>query len=381
MPRPRLRFPAAPPWTSGRGAANAPRGEDADGDRDLRWSYNVERSYAVAVWLFVVAASVIALVVVGGATRLTGSGLSITEWRPVTGVLPPLDAAGWAAEFAKYQRIPQYVQVNRGMSLADFQSLYWWEWAHRLLARGVGVVFAVPFLAFLLLRRLPTRLIWRCVVILALGGLQGLVGWWMVASGLAGRVSVAPERLAVHLGLALALYAACLWTGLEAWFGRGRIVYGPERRWGWGAPALATLAYAQCLLGALVSGSRAGLIDGDWPLMAGRIFPEGYIATGQGLLGSLLHSLPAVQFNHRIGAYTLLAASYGFAAITQGNRFMAPPVRGLAWLFAGAVTLQATLGVLTLWAGDPLSLAITHQLGAVAVLSTALVLAWRTRRN
>lgn len=347
----------------------------------MKWGYNVERSYGVAAWLFAVAAFVIALVVVGGATRLTGSGLSIVEWRPVTGVIPPLDLEGWRTEFAKYQRIPQYVEVNRGIGLGQFQTLYWWEWAHRLLARLTGLVFAVPFIVFLVLRRIPRRLIWRCGVILALGGLQGLVGWWMVASGLSARVSVAPERLAVHLGLAFALYAACVWTGLEAWFGRGRIAYEPGRKWGWGAPALAALTYMQCLLGALVSGGRAGMVNQDWPLMNGRLIPRDYVVAGSGFFGSLLHGQAAVQFNHRLSGYLLLLAAAGFAVITQNNRFMAAPVRRLAWLFLAAVVAQAGLGVLTLWAGDPLWLALLHQLGAVALLTTALVLAWRTRRN
>ncbi len=347
----------------------------------MKWGYNAERSYSVAAWLFAVAALVVALVVVGGATRLTGSGLSIVEWRPVTGVVPPLTVQGWQAEFAKYRHIPQYAQVNLGMSLGRFQALYWWEWGHRLLARLVGFVFLAPLLVFAVTRRIPKRLVWRCGVIFGLGALQGLVGWWMVASGLVDRVSVAPERLATHLGLAFLLYAACVWTGLEAWFGRGRSAYEPGRKWAWGAPALLALTYIQCLLGALVAGSHAGLIDGDWPLMAGRVFPEGYLAVGQGLSGSLLHSLPAVQFNHRLTAYALFAAAFAFAAITTANRYMAGPVRRLAWIFAGVVTAQAALGVLTLRLGDPLWLAATHQLGAVALLTTAVGLAWRTRRN
>ena len=183
----------------------------------MRWSYNLERSQAVAIWLFAIAALIVAIVIVGGATRLTGSGLSITEWAPIKGVLPPLSQAAWQAEFARYQRIPQFIYVNKGMTLPAFQSIYWWEWSHRLLGRLIGVVFAVPLFIFLVTRTIPRRLIWRCVIILLLGGLQGLVGWWMVASGLEGRVTVAPERLATHLGLALVLFAACVWTGLEAW--------------------------------------------------------------------------------------------------------------------------------------------------------------------
>ncbi|HKT54389.1 MAG TPA: COX15/CtaA family protein, partial [Caulobacteraceae bacterium] len=181
-----------------------------------------DRSRLVAVWLFVTAALIFALVIVGGATRLTGAGLSITQWKPVRGVIPPLSAADWADEFQRYQATFQYHYLNAGMNLAAFKGIYWWEWTHRLLARLVGVVFFAPLLVFLALGKLPRRLIWRCVVLFALGGLQGLVGWWMVVSGLEGRVAVAPERLAIHLGVALILYAALIWTGLEAWFGAPR---------------------------------------------------------------------------------------------------------------------------------------------------------------
>lgn len=347
----------------------------------MKWSYNSERSYGIAAWLAVVAVLVVALLVVGGVTRLTGSGLSIVEWRPVTGVLPPLSHAGWEAEFAKYKRIPQYVQLNRGIALHDFQTLFWWEWAHRMLARVTGVVFLVPLLVFAALRRTPRRLWWRLGVITGLFALEPLVGWWMVASGLAHRTSVAPERLAIHLGVALAIFAACVLTALEAWFGRARVAYEPERRWGWGAPALAGLAYVQCLLGALVAGSRAGLIDGDWPLMGGRVFPRGYLEPARGLVGSLLESQAAVQFNHRLTAYVLWAAALGFALTTTANRFMSPVVRRLAWIFFAAVTAQAALGIGALRMGDPLWLAAVHQLGAVGVLTAALALAWRTRRN
>ena len=156
-------------------------------------SRNPDTSRPVAIWLFSVAALVFAMVVVGGATRLTHSGLSITEWKPVTGVIPPLTHQGWLAEFARYQRIPEYQQINRGMSLAAFQGIYWWEWTHRLLGRLVGLAFAVPLVVFLVRREIPKRLIWRAWVLFALGGLQGLVGWWMVASGLAVRTDVAPN--------------------------------------------------------------------------------------------------------------------------------------------------------------------------------------------
>ena len=178
-----------------------------------------DRARPVAVWLFLVAFLVFAMVVVGGATRLTGSGLSITEWKPISGVIPPMSDAAWSKAFQSYQRIPQYQLLNRGMTLAAFKSIYWWEWTHRLLGRLLGVVFAGPLIAFLALRMLPRRLVWRTLALFFLGGLQGFVGWWMVKSGLEARVSVAPERLAIHLGLALILYCALIWTALEAWAG------------------------------------------------------------------------------------------------------------------------------------------------------------------
>ena len=344
----------------------------------MRWSYNLERSRLVAIWLFAVAAVVLALVVVGGATRLTGSGLSITEWRPVTGAIPPLSEGAWAAEFAKYQRIPQYTQLNAGMSLDGFKSIYWWEWGHRLLGRLVGVLFAVPFAIFLVMKLIPRRLIWRCFVLLALGGLQGAVGWWMVSSGLAGRVSVAPERLATHLGLALLVYCLCIWTGLEAWYGKARALGQAGPRWRLGSRVLLGLAFFQSLLGALVAGNDAGLIYNDWPLMNGRFFPADY--AGAGLWSTLAHSQAAVQFNHRIAAYVLLVVAVGFALGVWRARFTGP-IKPLAALAALLVVLQGALGVWTLMAVAPLSLSIAHQLGAVAVLTACLVLAWRLRRE
>src|SRR5271167_4656872 len=237
-----------------------------------------DRSRPVAIWLFVTAFLVFCMVVVGGATRLTGSGLSITEWKPISGVIPPLNQHAWMEEFANYQRIPQYQLVNRGMTLDAFKGIYWWEWAHRLLGRVLGVVFGVPFVVFLIMRRIPLRLIWRCVVLFGLGGLQGLVGWWMVKSGLEGRVSVAPERLATHLGLALLLYWGLIWTGWEAWSGAPRPNYQP--RWQAAGMALAVMTFFQSLLGALVAGNQAGLIDNDWPLMNGTVIPIDYRAGG-----------------------------------------------------------------------------------------------------
>ena len=341
-----------------------------------------ERSRAVAVWLFAVAVMVVAMVVVGGATRLTGSGLSITEWKPLKGALPPLSQADWLAEFRNYQRIPQYQFVNRGMSLDAFKPLFWWEWAHRLLGRTVGLVFFGPLIAFVALRRMPRRLLWPCVVILALGGLQGAIGWWMVSSGVftAERTAVAPERLAVHLGLALALFCACIWTGLEAWSGPGR-PGGEAVVWRRVAAALGGLVFMQSILGALVAGNKAGLIYNDWPLMGGRLIPSDYAGARPGLWATLAHSQAAVQFNHRIGAYLLFAGAIAFAVAAARSSRLSRGVKTLALALAGGVTLQALLGVSTLMSGATLSLSLLHQLGAVTVLAIATALAWRSQRQ
>ena len=334
-----------------------------------------DRSRPVAVWLFAVAFLVFAMVVIGGATRLTGSGLSITEWKPVTGAIPPLSQHAWLLEFQKYQRIPQYRFVNHGMTLDAFKGIYWWEWTHRLLGRLLGVVFAVPFIVFLALRQLTGRMIWRCLLLFFLGALQGLVGWWMVASGLEGRVSVAPERLATHLGLALILYCALIYTGCEAWSGPGRPNYRP--RWPIAAAAMAGMVYLQCLLGALVAGNQAGLVYNDWPLMAGQMFPRAYIDGG--FWRSLLHSQAAVQFNHRLGAYVLLAMAVSFAVAAVRDRTLAAPVRGLFVAMALLVCLQAGLGIGTLMMQAPLGMSALHQAMAAIVLAVAVTLSWRSR--
>jgi cytochrome c oxidase assembly protein subunit 15 len=347
----------------------------------MRWSYNLERSYAAALWLAGVAVLVILMVVVGGATRLTGSGLSITEWKPVTGVVPPFSPQGWAVEFAKYQHIPQYQQVNRGLSLGAFKSLYWWEWAHRLLARLVGAAILIPMVVLLFLRRIPRRLIWRCGVILGLVALEGLIGWWMVSSGLETRISVAPERLATHLLIALLIFSVCIWTALEAWFGRTRTSFGADRTVIVGSAALVALTFLQIMLGALVAGGQAGRIYTDWPLMAGKLFPKDYAPVGAHFWDVIAHSQAAVQFDHRIGGYVLFVCAWAFALMVWRTPRMLAPLKQLSLGLAGAVTLQAVLGIITLRLAAPLGLSLTHQIGAVLVLATAIVLAWRVQRN
>ena len=345
-----------------------------------------DRSTAVAIWLFACAALVFLMVVVGGATRLTGSGLSITEWKPIMGALPPMNPADWADAFEKYKAIPQYQQVNAGMSLSEFQGIFWWEWAHRLLGRLIGVAFAIPFMVFLLLKLLPprsmfadaampSRLIWRCGVLLALGGLQGLIGWWMVSSGLSERVDVAPERLAVHLGLALVIFMGLVWTGLEALNGEAHA----RSPVGWSRAAVLLLAavFIQCLLGGLVAGAKAGFIYTDWPLMNGAVGPA--VDWSKGTL-ALLHDQALVQFNHRIWAYVLLIGGSVYA-IQAWRWRLAEGVGASAFTVAGLLWLQAVLGIVTLIHAVPISLGVLHQAGAVLVLAAATVNLWLVRRS
>lgn len=329
----------------------------------------------MALWLFVTAALVFAMVVVGGVTRLTGSGLSITEWKPIMGALPPMNAADWNEAFEKYRAIPQYAQVNAGMSLSEFQGIFWWEWFHRLLGRLIGVVFAVPFAVFLVLRKMPRRLIGRCAVLLGLGGLQGLIGWWMVSSGLSERVDVAPERLAVHLGLALLIFMGLIWTGLEAW--NGRETSRSPAGWSRGAAILLGAVFLQCLLGGLVAGAKAGFVYTDWPLMNGAVLPP--VEWGRGAL-AFLHDQGLVQFNHRIMAYGLLIGGTIYALQAWRWR-LAEGLGAAAFVTAAALWLQAALGVITLINAVPLWLGALHQAGAALVLAAATVNLWLVRRS
>jgi len=330
----------------------------------------------VAIWLFVVAAMVFAMVIVGGSTRLTGSGLSITEWKPLSGTLPPLSLAQWQAEFEHYKQIPQYRLMNASMSLEGFKTIYWWEGSHRLLGRLVGVVFAVPFLIFLWRRMIPSRLMWRCWVLLVMGGMQGVVGWWMVFSGLADRTEVAPERLTVHLGLALLVFCGLIWTGLEAWAGPKR----PVERPGWpvAASVLVVLVYLQILLGGLVAGNRAGLVHADWPFYSGKLWPDDY--SDGSMWHTMLHSMAAVQANHRMVGYLLLLVVWVVAVRALSSGILPRPVAGLSLALAILVTIQALLGIGTLMMGVPLPMALAHQMTAALVLALSLGLAWRSQR-
>jgi len=341
----------------------------------LRLQSLQDRSVPTTIWLACVALLVMAMVVVGGITRLTESGLSITEWAPVTGALPPLSDAEWNRQFEAYRQTTQYAQLNAGMSLEAFKGIFWWEWAHRLLGRLIGLAFALPFFVLLFLGQIPRRLVWRCWVLLGLGGLQGAVGWWMVVSGLAGRVEVAPERLTVHLGLALIIFVGLVWTALEAWAGEN-----PHRSpvgWSRGATALLGLVFVQCLLGGLVAGNDAGRVFTDWPMFEGHWWP--LVDWSLGTM-AFLHDQGLVQAMHRLGGYAVLAAVLAF--VIQARRWrLAEGVPSAAQALLGAVVIQALLGIATLMTALNPWLAGFHQAGGVAVLGLATWLLWRVRRS
>ena len=323
----------------------------------------------VRLWLYGIAAMVFAMVVVGGITRLTESGLSITEWAPLLGAIPPLSEADWAAAFAKYREIPQYRLVNAGMTMAEFRAIYWWEWAHRLLGRLIGVAFLVPFVAFTLTGAIPRPHMPRYVVLFALGGLQGAIGWWMVSSGLESRVDVAPLRLAVHLTLAAIIYAAILWTALTL-SDRGRAPRpSPVRRIG--AGVILGWVLLQIFLGALVSGNHAGLVYDTWPSMNGHVVPPD-LWTHEPGWRNLIDNPATVQFLHRLGAYGLFALVLGqFVLIVVTARTATARVSAFALGFA--VAFQILGGIATLLMHVPFSLALIHQATAMIVLTAAVI--------
>lgn len=326
---------------------------------------------AVRAWLLVTIMLVMLMVTVGGATRLTDSGLSITEWRPIVGMLPPLSDADWADAFAKYKQIPEYHLVNRGMSLEAFKSIFWWEWGHRFLGRLIGLVFGLPLVWFWLRGHITGSLRWKLAGILALGGLQGAVGWYMVTSGLVDRVDVSQYRLALHLGVAVIILGALVWVALDLRSApTGRVP--PVTRLH-AAPAVAILAavFVQIIAGALVAGMKAGLTYNTWPLMDGRIVPSGLGAMSPWWL-NLFENAAAVQFNHRMLAYAIVAATAWQAWRAWARATADDPARATALLLLAVVLLQSALGVWTLVAGVPLWLGLAHQAGAMTVFVIAV---------
>ncbi len=320
------------------------------------------RPLAIARWLEAVACLVFAMVVVGGITRLTESGLSITQWKPITGALPPLNTADWIDAFSRYQATPEYRQINQGMSLADFKFIFFWEWVHRLLGRLIGLAFALPFAWFAIRRAIPRGYGWRLAALLALGGLQGALGWWMVKSGLVNRTDVSHFRLAAHLLTALFILGGLIWTALDLGaLGRGD--GGPRRMPGFGLSVLLALG-VQLLFGAFTAGLDAGYVSNSWPMMAGHVFPDGVDWT-HGPLTALLNDKFLIHFTHRWWAWGVVAVLVMLARRVRGvNR------RASVALHAAFGT-QIVLGIATVMSGMNIILAVLHQaVGALVVAAT-----------
>ena len=329
---------------------------------------------AVRAWLIALAVLVLAMVALGGATRLTGSGLSITEWRPVTGAIPPLSHEAWLAEFAKYRQIPQYELLNRGMTLDAFKVIYWWEWSHRQLGRLIGLAFFAPLVWFWATGAVRGRLVLALLGLGVLGGLQGAVGWIMVASGLEpGMTAVAPIRLTLHLILASLVLAALTWLAVgldrpDPLPGEGPTSASVRR----GAFCLAALVLVQIALGGLVAGSRAGLTYNTWPLMDGRLVPPAAtLFSGSPWIENFVDNLALVQFNHRVFALVLVGAALWHAVTLRRT---APDSAGArrAGALAALCLSQAALGIVTLLLVVPLWAGLAHQLLAMAVLVVAV---------
>jgi cytochrome c oxidase assembly protein subunit 15 len=332
----------------------------------------------LAAWLLVCCAVVFAIVVVGGVTRLTHSGLSITEWQPIVGTVPPLSDADWATAFAKYQQTPEYLQVNKGMTLPEFQRIFWWEYFHRLLGRVVGLVFLVPFLWFLARRKIPPGYGARLAVIFALGAAQGALGWYMVKSGLVDDPRVSQFRLTAHLGLAFLIFAAMFWTALSLLAPSrmsGRDVGTPARRW---TAAVALLVFLQVLSGGMVAGIRAGFAYNTFPLMNGAWVPAEILAL-EPAWKNFFYNMATVQFDHRLLAWILaFAVPLAWWNVVRDSRSPRATRIGAHVLLA-MLAVQVTLGILTLVHVVPLPLAALHQAGALLLFAAALNLAHAAR--
>jgi len=321
----------------------------------------------VRIWLWICAAMIFVMVVIGGVTRLTESGLSITEWRPVTGTIPPIGVEQWEAEFAKYQRIPEFREKNASMTLDEFKTIFWWEYVHRLWGRLIGIAFALPLAWFAVTRRVRGGMLARLCGLLVLGGMQGAVGWWMVASGLVDRTDVSPYRLATHLGLALVILALVQRLALQLGDPRPATARGAQAVLGratLGAIALTILA------GAFVAGTDAGFTYNTFPLMDGRFVPAGYGDLAPWWT-NLFENIAAVQFNHRWIAVGTMALAIAYVGSIHAGRLDERARRLASWLGA-AIIGQVALGIATLLLAVPVALGAAHQAGAVVVLSLAL---------
>jgi cytochrome c oxidase assembly protein subunit 15 len=330
---------------------------------------------AVFFWLLSIAGLVCAMILVGGITRLTDSGLSITEWKPISGAIPPLNDQAWLADFERYQQTTEYQVQNSAMTLNEFRSIFWWEWGHRQLGRLIGLVTALPLLVFWWRGELTPRLKPRLVGLLILIGVQGGIGWWMVASGLVDRLDVSQYRLATHLGMAFVILGITVWLALEARFGpalerAGRLFAPTSVLWG--------LILIQIVLGAFVAGLDAGRIYNTWPGMNGDVIPEGYLA-GLPFFQAIFESHAAVQLHHRWTGYLIvLAGGILSVLIFRHNR---TALRPFMVILPALITGQAALGIAALLAVVPIQLALAHQAGAILLFLATGLATWTAQRD
>jgi len=315
---------------------------------------------------------VAAMIVVGGATRLTNSGLSITEWAPIRGALPPLSDAAWIAEFEKYKLIPEFEAEHPDMDLAGFKFIYFWEWGHRQLGRFIGLAYTLPFFWFLSRGKLILGHRWKFLGVALLIGLQGVIGWWMVHSGLQdGMVSVSQYRLATHLGMAFIILGALYWIykRQRAGWDRTRFQHGRGR-----TVLLAGLVYLQIIGGAFMAGTHAGRTYNEWPLMDGDFIPQGY-AIQSPFWRNLFENPAAIQFNHRTLAYIVLAVALWVWVSLKYSKSVRPAMV----VFLGVLVVQVGLGIWTLLSAAPLNLSLLHQFTSIFVFLAAIAVVWRSR--
>ena len=327
----------------------------------------MSRPNALITWLLCVAGLVFAMVVVGGITRLTESGLSITEWKPITGALPPLNEASWLSEFEKYKQIPEYTQINgpAGMTLAEFKFIYFWEWIHRLLGRVIGLAFALPLAWFWVKKAIPAGYKPRLLALLALGALQGTIGWWMVSSGLSARTDVSHYRLAVHLLTALTILGGLVWNALDLHALAKDPLARPAKMTGYAATVLSIL-FIQLLFGAWVAGLNAGYVANTWPLMNDRFYPEG-VDTTQGVFFALVNDPYLTHFVHRWWAWVAVAA-----LLLLARRVKKAGVRRASVAIHSTYGIQIILGIATVMTGVNIVLAVSHQAVGASVVASAV---------
>lgn len=325
----------------------------------------------VALWLFSCAFMVFAMVVIGGLTRLTASGLSIVEWKPIAGILPPLNAESWLAEFAKYQQSPEYRHVNLGMSLDEFKAIFFLEYLHRLIGRVAGLVFLLPFLYFIVTKKLEKRLIAPFFGIFLLGGLQGLIGWYMVKSGLVNDPHVSHYRLALHLAMAFILEGALLWAALSMWYGSHKLHFSASKH----LFITLLLVFLQVVSGAFVAGLHAGLIYNTFPLMDGHLIPRG-IASMEPWYKNLLENITTVQFIHRLFALIVTFSIVTLWIKAQFDKYYIPIKNSINFLMIMLI-IQLTLGIATLILQVPIPLASLHQAGAMVLFSISIYCFYR----